>query len=203
MRRPSVLVLLAMLGAGCVTPALNMDLRFVQAGEGGPQTRYAYREPVNAVLVRGARLRFQKPSELLGAADTPSGGNPRLLMQAGRSVVPGDGVVLLGTIRTEQTGGSISTLVVVTVVLECAGANIDEPGELKGCKGYAMRVPRQWPGEVYAISSATVSMLPEGGTARGRMRAKGESGAFSVELDGELVASMLELQAPPAAAPAP
>lgn len=180
--------LLAVLSLGCVTGGqLMMDIRFSQAAE----TRASYHEPVSAVVVRGARLRYQKPSELLNAASE----NLQLLMSAGRSVVPADGVVVMATVRAEQTRGSSTTLVVVMVALECAGASLDTPGSLAGCKGYALRVPRQWPGEVYGIASATVSLIPEGGTAHGRLRARSEDGPFVAEFEGELAANILEITA--------
>ncbi len=185
--------LAAVLGAGCATQGqLMMDIRFLQSAE----PRATYRQPVSAVVVRGARLRYQKPAELLTAANE----NLQALMSAGRSVVPADGVVVLATVRADQTRGSATTLVVVALALECAAAPLDAPGSLVGCKGYAMRVPRQWPGEVYGIASATVSLIPEGGTARGRLNAKSDDGPFTAEFDGELAASIMELAAP--AAPA-
>lgn len=192
MRRPTLLLgVLALSSLGCVSQRpLLMDIHFTQ----GADTRASYREPVSAVVVRGARLRHQKPAELLNAANE----NLQALMSAGRSVVPGDGVVVLSTLRTEQTGGSSTTLVVVMIALECTSADLDKPGSLKGCKGYAMRVPRQWPGEVYGIGSATVSLIPEGGTAHGRLRAKSDDGPFVADFEGELVASILEITALPA-----
>lgn len=193
MTRSSLLLgLLAVSSLGCVSQRqLLMDIHFVQ----GADTRASYREPVSAVMVRGARLRYQKPAELLNAANE----DLQALMSAGRSAVPGDGVVVLATLRTEQTGGSSTTLVVVMIALECAAADLDKPGSLEGCHGYAMRVPRQWPGEVYGIASATISLIPEGGTAHGRLRAKSEDSTFVVDIDGELVASILEITAPVAA----
>lgn len=189
MRSALPLGLLAVLSVGCVSQRqLMMDITFKQ----GAESRAAYREPVSAVLVRGARLRYQKPADLLNAANE----NLQALMSAGRSTVPGDGVVVLATLRTEQTGGSSTTLVVVMIALECAAADLDKPGSLEGCKGYAMRVPKQWPGEVYGLSSATVSLIPEGGTAHGRLRAKSDDGAFVAEFEGELVASILEITSP-------
>ena len=187
------LLLLALVSSvGCVSQrALLMDISFKQ----GAETRATYREPVSAVVVRGARLRYQKPAELLNAANE----NLQQLMSAGRSTVVGDGNVVLATLRTEQTGGSSTTLVVVMIALECAATSLDKPGALEGCKGYALRVPRQWPGEVYGIASSTVSLIPEGGTAHGRLRAKSEDGPFVAEFEGELVASILEITA--AAAP--
>jgi len=193
---------LAVALASCATEKVVMDLRFGQTVDGAAQERAKYKEPVSAVVVRGARLRHAKPAEVLSAADPGTGGTPQLLMQAGRSVVPGSGVVVLATARTEESGGSVAGLVVVMLALECEDAALDKPGELRGCKGYAMRVPRQWPGEVYGLSSAVVSVMPEGGTVRGRMRGRSDDGAFTAEFDGELVGSVLELQAAtPAAGP--
>lgn len=188
MRSLLLLGLLAGSSLGCATQRpLLMDISFKQ----GADTRATYREPVSAVVVRGARLRYQKPAELLNAANE----NLQQLMAAGRSTVPGDGIVVLATLRAEQTGGSSTTLVVVMIALECAGTSLDQPGSLEGCKGYAMRVPRQWPGEVYGIASSTVSLIPEGGTAHGRLRARSEDGPFVAEFEGELVASLLEITA--------
>jgi hypothetical protein len=56
-----------------------------------------------------------------------------------------------------------------------------------------LRVTRTWPAEVYALPEATVSLIAEGGTAHGRIRAKSEPGAFTSELEGEFAASIVEL----------
>src|SRR5215211_9024776 len=98
---------------------------------------------------------------------------PQKLMRAGRTLATGDGVVLLGTVRMQESfGGATAALALYSVALACGPTNLDLPGDLKGCKGYLMRVTRQWPAEVYALEEATVSLIPEGGTARGRMRAQ-------------------------------
>jgi hypothetical protein len=106
--------------------------------------------------------------------------------------VPGEGVVLLGTVRNTSGGGS-ANLAIYSLALACEKANLDQPGDVRGCKGYVLRVTRTWPAEVYALTEATVSLITEGGTAHGRIRAKSEPGAFKAEVEGEFAASIVEL----------
>ena len=56
-----------------------------------------------------------------------------------------------------------------------------------------LRVLRTWPAEVYELQDATVSLISEGGTAHGRLRAASGPGAFKAELEGEFAASIVEL----------
>jgi hypothetical protein len=148
---------------------------------------------LNATLLGDASLRYLRPAELLKAAETDSGqGDPQKLMRAARTLVPGEGVVLLGTVRNTSRGGS-ANLAIYSLALACEKADLDQPGDLRGCKGYVLRVTRTWPAEVYAIPEATVSLITEGGTAHGRIRAKSEPGAFKAEVEGEFAASIVEL----------
>lgn len=172
-----------------------VEMRFYETPpEAAPKERVKEKFTLNAALIGDATLRYMQPSELLKAAESDVGGDPVKLMRAGRTLAPGDGVVLLGTVRSqEKSGGSASTVLVYIVALACEPAELDAPGDLRGCKGYVMRVPRTWPGEVYAIEDATVSVIPEGGTATGRLRAKSVPGGFKAELEGEFSASLVEL----------
>jgi hypothetical protein len=184
--------------SGCVAqnsqlPALEM--RFYESpAEAAPKERFHERFILNATLMGSAGLRYLKPSELLKAAETGSNrGDPQKLMRAARTLVPGHGVVLLGTVRNEATGGGNANLAIYSLALECEKTDLDQPGDLRGCKGYVLRVTRTWPAEVYALQDVTVSLISESGTAHGRLRAKSEPGAFKAELEGEFAASIVEL----------
>src|SRR5207245_11730466 len=100
----------------------------------------------------------------------------------------GTGVVVLGTARSLEEGamsGSIADLAVYQLGLQCEAADIDVPGDLRNCAGYLLRVGKTWPAEVYEIAEATISLIPEGGTARGRVRIKSAQAGLTVQLDGE------------------
>ncbi|MFL5320184.1 MAG: hypothetical protein ACJ790_11055 [Myxococcaceae bacterium] len=170
----------------------TVDVRYYETSEGKAHERSSEQQSLNAALIRGSALQYKKATELLKAAETPEGGNPQQLMRAGRTLSNGDGVVLLATVRGESSGGSATKLAVFQVALNCDAAAFDGPGDLKNCNGYAMRVPKTWPAEVYDLQNVTVSIIPEGGTARGRMHGKSVDGNFGVELDGEFSASLVE-----------
>jgi hypothetical protein len=170
-------------------------MRFYESPEGGvAKERLREQFTLNATLMGDARLRYLKPAELLKAAETSSGqGDPQKLMRAARTLVPGEGVVLLGTVRSAAAGGGSANLAIYSLALACEKADLDRPGDLHGCKGYVLRVLRTWPAEVYALQDATVSFISEGGTAHGRLRATSEPGLFKAELEGEFAASIVEL----------
>lgn len=199
----------ALVGCGARSSQLPaVEMRFYETpNEAAPVERIKEKFTLNATLIGDATLQYLKPSDLLKAAETRTGdGDPQKLMRAGRSLVPGDGTVLLGTVRSnESSGGSTSGLATYTVALTCAKQDLDQPGDLRDCKGYVMRVTRTWPSEVYAIDSATVSLIPEGGTAKGRVKARSVPGGFKAELEGEFAASIVQLtgSSADAAAPAP
>jgi hypothetical protein len=172
-------------------------MRFYETpSQGGARQRLHEEVLLNATLIGDAGLRYLKPSELLKAAETEGGqGDPQKLMRAARTLTPGEGVVLLGTVRSTASGGRSENLAIYSIALACAKTDLDRPGDLRDCKGYVLRVTRKWPAEVYAIQEATVSLISEGGTAHGRIRAKSEPGAFKAELEGEFAASIVELGA--------
>lgn len=197
-RHAWIAVLAAGILSGCAArssqlPALEM--RFYETPEGGAARERLHEEfTLNATLIGAAGLPYLKPSELLKAAETGEGqGDPQKLMRAARTLVPGEGVVLLGTVRSEAAGGGSANLAIYSLALACAKTDLDRPGDLHGCKGYVLRVTRAWPAEVYALPEATVSFISEGGTAHGRIRAKSEPGAFKAELEGEFAASIVEM----------
>jgi hypothetical protein len=111
--------------------------------------------------------------------------HPKFLVVS-RLLAPGEGVVLLGTVRSEAQGGGGTKLAVYSLALACGKADLERPGGLRGCKGNMPRVMRTWPAEVYALQDVTVSRIPEGGTAKGRIRARSEPVALQAELEGEL-----------------
>lgn len=190
--------LAAVLVSGCAAQSSRLpalDMRFYETpAEAAPKERYHEQVILNATLMGSAGLRYLKPSELLKEAETGSNrGDPQKLMRAARTLVPGEGVVLLGTVRSEATGGGNANLAIYSLALACEKADLDQPGDLHGCKGYVLRVTRTWPAEVYALQEATVSLISESGTAHGRIRAKSEPGAFKAELEGEFAASIVEL----------
>lgn len=173
----------------------GLEMRFYESPKEGSAKERLHEEFIlNATLLGDASLRYLKPSELLKAAETGSGqGDPKKLMRAARTLVPGEGVVLLGTVRGTAAGGSSANLAIYSLALACEKTDLDQPGDLRGCKGYVLRVTRTWPAEVYALQEATVSLISESGTAHGRLRATSEPGAFKVELEGEFAASIVEL----------
>lgn len=180
-----------------------LEMRFYETPSGGAAKERFHEESVlNATLVGDASLRYFRPSELLKAAETSSGGDPQKLMRAARTLVPGEGVVLLGTVRSGAAGGASTKLAIYSLALACEKTDLDSPGDLRGCKGYVLRATRTWPAEVYALEETTVSLISEGGTAHGRIRAKSEPGAFKAELEGEFAASIVELGTGDAAAAA-
>ncbi|WP_224242552.1 hypothetical protein [Hyalangium gracile] len=190
--------LAAVCASGCAaqnSKLPTLDMRFYETPANAmPKERIHEQFMLNATLLGDANLRYLKPAELLKAAETGSArGDPQKLMRAARTLVPGDGVVLLGTVRNAATGGGSANMAIYSLALACEKANLDEPGDLRGCKGYVLRVTRTWPAEVYELKDATVSLIPEGGTAHGRIRAKSEPGAFKAELEGEFAASLVEL----------
>lgn len=195
MKRLSLMVVLS-LCAGCTgakeARLPTLEVRYLQLSEGKSEERSKDREHLNATLIQGAQLQHKKAVDLLRAAETTEGGSPQKLMRAGRTLTSGEGVVLLGTVRREASGGSATTVSVFQLAVQCAAASVDEPGALKDCNGYVMRVPKTWPAEVYDLTNATVSILPEGGSARGRLNAKSVPSNFSIELDGEFTASLVE-----------
>lgn len=184
-------------------PAVNM--RFYETPpQAAPVERINEKFTLNATLIGHARLRHQKPAELLNAAETASGGDPQLLMRAGRTLKPAPGVVLFATVRSaEVASGSAAGLALYEVALGCDPADVDQPGDLKNCAGYLMRVTRTWPAEVYEIdpASVTLSIIPEGGTTRGRLRASTVPGGFKADVEGEFTATIVDL-APSGAATA-
>lgn len=177
----------------------TMDVRYLAQVEGKTEERSKTSDQLNATLILGAQLNHKKAVDLLRAAETPEGGSPSKLLRAGRTLQSGDGVVLLGTVRGEATGGSATTVIVFQIAVQCAAATVDVPGELKECNGYVMRVPRTWPAEVYDLTSVTISILPEGGVATGRINAKSSPSTFTIAIDGEFAATIAEFSA--AAAP--
>ncbi|HYI02586.1 hypothetical protein [Hyalangium sp.] len=190
--------LAALFVSGCAARSSQLpglEMRFYESPADGVAKKRIHEEfTLNATLLGDASLRYLRPSELLKAAETGSGqGDPQKLMRAARTLVPGEGVVLLGTVRSAASGGGSANLAIYSLALACEKTNLDQPGDLRGCKGYVLRVTRTWPAEVYAIQEATVSLIAEGGTAHGRIRAKSEPGAFKAELEGEFAASIVEL----------
>ncbi|WP_224371167.1 hypothetical protein [Hyalangium versicolor] len=182
--------------SGCAARTLpTVELRFYETpAESKPKERIREDVIMNATLIGDAGLRYMKPTELLKAAETGSNrGDPQKLMRAARSLVPGNGVVLLGTVRSASSGGGNANLAIYSLALACERTDLDQSGDLRGCKGYVLRATRTWPAEVYALQEATVSLISEGGTAHGRLRAKSEPGAFKAEVEGEFAASIVEL----------
>ncbi|HZA14688.1 MAG TPA: hypothetical protein VE618_09330 [Myxococcaceae bacterium] len=196
---------IAIAAAGCASRSASlpaMEMRFYEtSADAAPKERLHHKAFMNVALIGDAALHYTRPSELLKAAETDAGGDPQKLMRAGRTLAPGDGVVLLGTVRANDgAGGGTAALALYSVALGCQRTDLDAPGDLKGCRGYLMRVTRTWPAEVYELENATVSLIPEGGTARGRMKAQSAAGGFRADVEGEFTASVLELsrvQAPP------
>lgn len=191
-------VALAAVVSGCAARSATLpglEMRFYETPTGGAAKERIHEEfTLNATLMGDANLRYLKPAELLKAAETGSArGDPQKLMRAARTLVPGDGVVLLGTVRNTSGGGGSTNLAIYSLALACEKTDLDRPGDLRGCKGYVLRVLRTWPAEVYEIQSATVSFISDGGTAHGRIRAASEPGAFKAELEGEFAASIVEL----------
>jgi hypothetical protein len=189
---------LAAVVSGCAARSSSLpglEMRFYETPSGGaPKQRIQEEFTLNATLMGEASLRYLKPAELLKAAETESGkGDPQKLMRAARTLVPGEGVVLLGTVRNADSGGGSTNLAIYSLALACDKTDLDRPGDLRGCKGYVLRVLRTWPAEVYELQNATVSLISEGGTAHGRLRAASEPGAFKAELEGEFAASIVEL----------
>ncbi len=193
-----IAALAAVFATGCAARSSGLpglDMRFYETpSEGKARQRHHEEGLLNATVIGEAGLRYLKPSELLKAAETEAGqGDPQKLMRAARTLVPGEGVVLLGTVRSTSASGRSANLAIYSIALSCAKTDLDRPGDLRDCKGYVLRVTRTWPAEVYAIQEATVSLISEGGTAIGRIRAKSEPGAFKAELEGEFAASIVEL----------
>ncbi len=176
-----------------------VDMKFLETPENAPsRERASGKFPLTVALVRGARLTYARVGEILKAAETPAGGSPQLLLRASRSLAPGAGVVLLGTARSLESGsssGSATDLAIYQLALQCDPSDVDAPGELRNCAGYFLRVGKVWPAEVYEVEKPTVTLIPEGGTARGRARVKSKPAGFAAELDGEFVATMLEIGA--------
>jgi hypothetical protein len=197
-RLRSTAVLAALVLSGCAARSSQLpsvEMRFLEAPEKGVLKERMQEEFVlNTALIGDATLRYTRPSELLKAAESGTGqGDPQKLMRAARTLAPGEGVVLLGTVRSEASGGGSAKLAVYSLALSCGKTDLDRPGDLRGCKGYVLRVTRTWPAEVYALEDVTVSLIPEGGTAKGRIRARSEPGAFEARLEGEFSASIVEL----------
>jgi hypothetical protein len=189
-------VALAAAGCGARSSSLpSMEMRFYEMpADAAPKERLHHKAFMIVALIGDAALHYTRPSELLKAAETPAGGDPQKLMRAARTLTPGEGVVLLGTVRAyEEGGGTAAGLALYSVALGCQRTDLDVPGDLKGCKGYLMRVTRTWPAEVYALEDAMVSLIPEGGTARGRMKAQSAAGGFRADVEGEFTAAVLEL----------
>lgn len=208
--RSLLLAACALFAVGCTARSAQLpavEMRFIETPpEAAPTERIREKFTLNATLIGDAALRYLRPSDLLKEAEGTSGGEPLKLIRAGRTLIPGDGVVLLATVRAQEAaGGSAANVAQYTLALGCGQVDLDRPGDLKDCKGYVMRVTRTWPGEVYAIEDVTVSLIPDGGTAHGRIRARSVPGGFKAELEGEFVASIVELQrqAAPVAETAP
>jgi hypothetical protein len=190
--------LMVLIAGGCslrTANARSVEMRFYETPEDAPAAeRLNQRLTLNAALISDAALHFKRPSELLKAAETSAGGDPQKLMRAARTLAVGQGVVFLGTVRApEASGGAKAVQALYSVALGCEPSNLDAPGDLKGCKGYLMRVTRQWPAEVYGLEDATLSLIPDGGTAHGRLKAKSTPGAFKAEIEGEFTASVVQL----------
>ncbi len=170
-----------------------------------PRERLKEKLSFNVTLIGKAALRYQKPSELLAQAETATGGDPQALMRAARTLQPsGEGLVLLGTVRTQaKSGGSQTSVIVYQLALGCAKDGLSGPGDLEDCRGYLLRVPRAWPAEVYELEGVTVSLIPEGGTATGRLRARSAPGGFKAELEGEFAASLVHFDGGGTVAAAP
>jgi hypothetical protein len=198
LRCTAVLAALALSGCAARGSQLpSVEMRFLESPEKGVLKERMQEEFVlNTALIGDATLRYLRPSELLKAAESGAGkGDPQKLMRAARTLAPGEGVVLLGTVRSEASGGGSAKLAVYSLALACGKTDLDTPGDLRGCKGYVLRVTREWPAEVYALEDITVSLIPEGGTAKGRIRARSEPGAFEARLEGEFSASVVEWEA--------
>jgi hypothetical protein len=177
-------------------PALEM--RFLETPMNALATERASEKlTMNVSLITDTKLRYLQPAELLKAAETTSGMDSQRLLKAGRTVIPGEGVVLLGTVRAQNARSSTTNLAVYTLALACAPAKLEQPGDLQNCQGYLLRVLRTGPGEVYGIDKATVSVIPEGGTAQGRLRAQTIPGGFKAEIQGDFAASILDVRADP------
>lgn len=206
--RATMLGILAAWSVGCAARTAQLPvvaMHFYESPpDAAPRERLSERSTLSVAVIGDATLRYMRPAELLKAAEVPGGGDPRLLMRAARTLSPASGVVLLGTARATGTGGGATDLAVYQLALACERADLEAPGDLKGCAGYVVRSTREWPAEVYGLDEATVAIIPEGGTARGRVRAKSGLGVFRVELEGEFSASIAELAgAPPPAQAAP
>ena len=197
MTRLAALVIFAAAGCAARSAMPSMEMRFYEtAADAAPKERLNQKAFMNVALIGDAALHYTRPSELLKAAETDAGGDPQKLMRAGRTLAPGDGVVLLGTIRSHDAAGGTSGLALYSLALGCQRTDLDAPGDLKGCRGYLMRVTRTWPAEVYELENATVSLIPEGGTARGRVKAQSSAGGFRADVEGEFTASVVELSRP-------
>lgn len=204
MRLMHVWALLAAGTLGCATTPKqsSVELRFAELQDNAlPRERTKETQTLSVALIGGAQLKFKTPAELLKAAEPPEGGggSPKLLMRAGRSFIPGTGLVFYGTARSTEatsTGGSVAQLVIYELALGCEPTDPEAPGDLKACTGYLLRVPNQWPGEVYEITEVTASIIPLGGTTSGRIRARSKQSGFAVELEGEFTASVLEFASP-------
>lgn len=201
-RSTTALVLgLALLELGCGARAVRapeLDLRFLEVRDTAVEQRFAQRAPLSATLVSDAQLQFQKASDLLKAAETPEGGDPMKLLRAARTLAPGPGVVLFGTVRgNESTGGATTNASLFQLAIGCSGAGaLDAPSDLTGCRGYLARATREWPAEVYDVVDVTITLIPEGGTVRGRLRLRSTETQFRAEVDGEFAATIVELRQP-------
>jgi hypothetical protein len=175
-------------------PAMEMRF-FATPAESAPTERVSEKLSLNVTVISDSTLQHVDPVELLKLAETPRGTDAQKLLRAARTLVPGTGVVLLGTVRSNEDRPSAANRAIYTLALRCGAARLDSPGDLTGCQGYLLRIPREGQGtpEVYGIEKATVSLIPDGSTALGRLRAKSVPGGFKAEVDGDFSASIVEL----------
>ncbi len=188
---------LALALAGCTGPTaagqLFVDMKFLDTPDQGDwRERASMRYPMDVAVIYGARLSYSRPPDVVRAAEIPKGGDPRLLLRASRALSPGTRLVFLATAQQPAPGG-VADVPVYQLALECDPTPIDTPGDLKGCAGYFVRVTRQWPAEIYEVAKATVTLIPEGGIARGRMRVDSKADKQQVKLDGEFTATVAEV----------
>ena len=181
--------------SGCVVtgaakqPAVGMW--FYEGAGSTQQERLAKEFPFSVAVITGAKLRFNTAADLLKAAQE----DPRKLMRASRTMDPSNNVVVLATYRAqEQSGGSITGVAVYQMAFSCDPHDLESPGDLTNCVGFVLRVTRTWPGEVYEMSRPVISLIPEGGTAIGKLSGDSQpTSQFRVKLVGDFVASLGQL----------
>ena len=180
--------------SGCVakgTPLPVVAMNFYKLNAGAREERFAGEFPLTVSLLAGVKLKFSKASELLAVAEK----DPRRLMRAARSLEISNNVVLLGTVRSQElSSGSAAGVAIYQVAFTCDASDLESPGDLRNCSGYVLRVTRTWPGEIYEVAKATISVIPEGGTAVGSLTAASDTDAENtVRLSGGFVSSLAQL----------